>query len=54
MGLPTYCLVVTMTEKVSRITEEMHLKHTIAKSVLYRDRLNIPVVRSIFRNLLVY
>ena len=25
IGLPTYCLVVTMTENVNRITEEMHL-----------------------------
>ena len=24
MGFPTYCLVVTMTEKVRRMTEEMH------------------------------
>ena len=26
MGLPTYCRVVTITEKVSRITNEMHLR----------------------------
>ena len=24
MGFPTYCLVVTITEKVRRMTEEMH------------------------------
>ena len=26
IGLPTYCLVVTITENVSRITDDMHLK----------------------------
>ena len=25
IGLPTYCLVVTMTENVNRMTEEIHL-----------------------------
>ena len=29
MGLPTYCLVVTITEKVKRITEEMHLEFMV-------------------------
>ena len=26
IGFPTYCLVVTITENVNRITDEMHLK----------------------------
>ena len=37
MGLPTYCLVVTITEKVKRITEEMHLEFMVIMMMILME-----------------
>ena len=39
IGLPTYCRVVTMTENVSRITDEMHLKYFYRYNKYFSNRL---------------